>query len=67
MTREPMLGRHRHTCPIGWAVRTTRRMSVIAGILERLADGPVLGDGGYLLELEKRGLRAGRARSRPRW
>ena len=31
------------------------------GILERLADGPVLGDGGYLLELEKRGLRPGRA------
>ena len=26
-----------------------------AGILERLAGGPVLGDGGYLLELEKRG------------
>ena len=25
------------------------------GILERLSDGPVLGDGGYLLELEKRG------------
>src|ERR1044071_9756851 len=25
------------------------------GILDRLADGPVLGDGGYLLELEKRG------------
>jgi betaine-homocysteine S-methyltransferase len=25
------------------------------GFLERLADGPVLGDGGYLLELEKRG------------
>ena len=25
------------------------------GILERLADGPVLGDGGYLLEMEKRG------------
>jgi betaine-homocysteine S-methyltransferase len=25
------------------------------GILERLAKGPVLGDGGYLLELEKRG------------
>jgi betaine-homocysteine S-methyltransferase len=25
------------------------------GILERLAGGPVLGDGGYLLELEKRG------------
>jgi betaine-homocysteine S-methyltransferase len=25
------------------------------GILERLEDGPVLGDGGYLLELEKRG------------
>lgn len=25
------------------------------GILERLASGPVLGDGGYLLELEKRG------------
>src|SRR5436305_4378007 len=30
------------------------------GILERLAKGPVLGDGGYLLELEKRGyVRAG--------
>jgi betaine-homocysteine S-methyltransferase len=28
---------------------------VRAGILERLAEGPVLGDGGYLLELEKRG------------
>src|SRR5215210_5260651 len=25
------------------------------GILERLAAGPVVGDGGYLLELEKRG------------
>ncbi len=25
------------------------------GLLERLKDGPVLGDGGYLLELEKRG------------
>jgi betaine-homocysteine S-methyltransferase len=25
------------------------------GIMERLAQGPVLGDGGYLLELEKRG------------
>ena len=23
--------------------------------MERLAEGPVLGDGGYLLELEKRG------------
>src|SRR6516165_11654240 len=30
------------------------------GILEKLTDGPVLGDGGYLLELEKRGrVRAG--------
>src|SRR5437879_10577877 len=30
------------------------------GILERLKDGPVLGDGGYLLEPEKRGwVRAG--------
>jgi methionine synthase I (cobalamin-dependent) len=28
---------------------------MVKGILERLADGPVLGDGGYLLELEKRG------------
>ncbi|HVM25415.1 MAG TPA: homocysteine S-methyltransferase family protein [Candidatus Limnocylindrales bacterium] len=25
------------------------------GLLERLADGPILGDGGYLLELERRG------------
>jgi betaine-homocysteine S-methyltransferase len=29
--------------------------SMPKGILERLAEGPVLGDGGYLLELEKRG------------
>jgi len=30
------------------------------GILDRLAAGPVVGDGGYLLELEKRGyVRAG--------
>jgi betaine-homocysteine S-methyltransferase len=29
--------------------------TVPKGILERLAEGPVLGDGGYLLELEKRG------------
>jgi betaine-homocysteine S-methyltransferase len=30
------------------------------GLLERLAEGPVLGDGGYLLELERRGyVRAG--------
>jgi len=28
---------------------------VTKGLLERLAEGPVLGDGGYLLELEKRG------------
>src|SRR5436305_10794689 len=28
---------------------------MVKGILERLADGPVLGDGGHLLELEKRG------------
>jgi betaine-homocysteine S-methyltransferase len=33
---------------------------MMKGLLERLADGPVLGDGGYLLELEKRGyVRAG--------
>jgi betaine-homocysteine S-methyltransferase len=33
---------------------------VTNGLLERLADGVVLGDGGYLLELEKRGyVRAG--------
>jgi len=35
-------------------------MKTKKGILERLAEGPVLGDGGYLLELEKRGwVRAG--------
>jgi betaine-homocysteine S-methyltransferase len=28
---------------------------MVEGLLERLARGPVLGDGGYLLELEKRG------------
>ncbi|HEY6568377.1 MAG TPA: homocysteine S-methyltransferase family protein [Actinomycetota bacterium] len=30
-------------------------MAAPAGIMERLAAGPVLGDGGYLLEFEKRG------------
>ena len=30
-------------------------MTVKKDILQRLAEGPVLGDGGYLLELEKRG------------
>ena len=48
--------------------RTNRRsyrkkeqhMAKKKGILERLKEGPVLGDGGYLLELEKRGwVRAG--------
>jgi len=34
--------------------------AVSRGLLERLAEGPVLGDGGYLLEMEKRGyVRAG--------
>lgn len=38
------------------AVRTGRRKkSNRSGILERLSKGVVLGDGGYLLELEKRG------------
>ncbi len=32
-----------------------RKASRGAGILERLSRGVVLGDGGYLLELEKRG------------
>src|SRR5690242_10265512 len=32
-----------------------RKRCMTKGILERLAEGPVLGDGGYLLELEKRG------------
>src|SRR3712207_1355481 len=35
--------------PPGYAPAVTK------GLLERLADGVVLGDGGYLLELEKRG------------
>ena len=26
------------------------------GILERLAEGPVIGDGGFIFELEKRGV-----------
>ena len=35
-------------------------MTVAAGLMERLAAGSVLGDGGYLLELERRGyVRAG--------
>ena len=37
-----------------------RQLKKKKGILEKLAEGPVLGDGGYLLELEKRGrVRAG--------
>ena len=35
------------------------------GILQRLKEGPVLGDGGYLLELEKRGWVRARSRRRP--
>jgi betaine-homocysteine S-methyltransferase len=35
--------------------RDDEEADVPKGILERLAEGPVLGDGGYLLELEKRG------------
>ena len=27
----------------------------LQGILERLAEGPVIGDGGFIFELEKRG------------
>ena len=33
----------------------TEESEMSRDILQRLADGPVLGDGGYLLELEKRG------------
>src|SRR5262249_45161859 len=35
--------------------REAPKKSKKKNILERLAEGPVLGDGGYLLELEKRG------------
>ena len=28
---------------------------IIQGILERLAAGPIIGDGGFIFELEKRG------------
>ena len=30
------------------------------GILERLSEGVVLGDGGYIIELEQRGIRGDR-------
>src|SRR5215831_6485645 len=37
-------------------LRSTKEKTMAKkGILERLKEGPVLGDGGYLLELEKRG------------
>ena len=36
-------------------MRRQEGMYVAEGLLDRLARGPVLGDGGYLLELEKRG------------
>ena len=39
----------------GTAIRRGGFDRMPKGILERLAEGPVLGDGGYLLELEKRG------------
>src|SRR5881409_1793968 len=52
---------NRAVLPHGMARTSTRpRASRDRGILERLDEGPVLGDGGYLLELEKRGyVRAG--------
>ena len=31
-------------------------MLELQGILERLAEGPVIGDGGFIFELEKRGV-----------
>jgi len=34
---------------------TLPNMSIKKGILQRLAEGPVIGDGGFLFELEKRG------------
>ena len=34
---------------------TISLLSLIQGILERLAAGPVIGDGGFVFELEKRG------------
>src|SRR5207244_1839654 len=41
---------------VGWRVpRRGGGRSMTKGILERLVAGTVLGDGGYLLELEKRG------------
>ena len=47
---------NRAVLPHGMArTSTRRRASRDRGILERLDEGPVLGDGGYLLELEKRG------------
>src|SRR5438094_1531815 len=47
---------NRAVLPHGMArTSTRRRASWDRGILERLDEGPVLGDGGYLLELEKRG------------
>src|SRR5438046_8094948 len=47
---------NRAVLPHGMArTSTRRRASRDRGILERLDEGAVLGDGGYLLELEKRG------------
>src|SRR5438093_12172954 len=47
---------NRAVLPHGMArTSTRRRASWDRGILERLEKGIVLGDGGYLLELEKRG------------
>src|SRR5205809_4099474 len=47
---------NRAVLPHGMArTSTRRRASWDRGLLARLAEGPVLGDGGYLLELEKRG------------
>src|SRR5213595_1387124 len=47
---------NRAVLPHGMArTSTRRRASRDRGLLERLDEGVVLGDGGYLLELEKRG------------
>jgi methionine synthase I (cobalamin-dependent) len=50
-----------HRSVAGWNHRRTDEEEPMArGLIERLAEGLVLGDGGYLLEMEKRGyVRAG--------
>ena len=41
--------------PVPWRVPAASLPAPVQGLLQRLAEGPVIGDGGYVMALERRG------------